>query len=385
VFVSRTPGQSNDGSTPCPGDLNGDSVVGVEDLPQVLDRCGDPDPLVDVDGSCLVDVGDVLVLRSEWGGCEAATGTATVGGASVLVFDCTALIQIKRVHGARRRSCESDAVTQHPYNAFCAYPPTYPPERRMTERVRVEARVHSEYAVDSFTKMDGGIRFYGFVNAVILKAGEHPKVLDFGAGRGCFDDVRRSGFARHLQDLRHTGAEVWAADIDPVVLTHPCSDHQVHFDPSEPLPFEDEQFDVIVSDMVFEHIEDPAAMTAELKRILKPDGWICARTPNKWGYLTLCSRMIPNTLHDRLLKHIQPFRKAEDVFPTVYKLNSPRDIKKQFPRDAVCWYYDIAEPAYHFNNRLVYRLFLLLHRLLPPKFAVCMCVFVHKRGANETA
>ena len=251
----------------------------------------------------------------------------------------------------------------------------------MTDHTRVETHVHSEYAVDCFTKMDGSIRFYGFVNAVILKAGSKVKVLDFGAGRGGFHDMKRSVFARHLQDLRKTGAEVWASDIDPIVLTHPCSDHQVHFDPNEPLPFENEQFDVIVSDMVFEHIEDPSAMTAELRRILKPGGWICARTPNKWGYPTMCSRMIPNTLHDRLLKYIQPFRKAEDVFPTVYKLNSPSDLKRKFPQDDVHWYYDIAEPAYHFNNRFAYCLFLMLHRLLPPKFAVCVCLFVHKRAS----
>lgn len=69
VFVTSTPGQSNDGSIPCPGDINGDGTVGVQDLLLVLDRWGLADPLVDVDGSGLVDVGDVLVLISAWGGC----------------------------------------------------------------------------------------------------------------------------------------------------------------------------------------------------------------------------------------------------------------------------------------------------------------------------
>lgn len=252
----------------------------------------------------------------------------------------------------------------------------------MTDRVRVEAQVHSEFAVDSFTKLDGSIRFYGYVWSVILKAGSQPKVLDFGAGRGCFHENQPSVFSRHLQNLQNTGSEVWASDVDPVVLAHPCSDHQVHFDPKEPLPFENEQFDVIVSNMVFEHIEDPSATMAELRRILKPGGWICVRTPNKWGYLAMCARMIPNALHDRLLKYIQPFRKAEDVFPTVYKLNSPSDLKRKFPQDDVHWYYDIAEPAYHFNNRFAYRLLLILHRLIPPKLAVCVCMFVHKRASE---
>lgn len=246
----------------------------------------------------------------------------------------------------------------------------------------VESRVHAEYAVDAFTKLDGAIRFYGFVHAVILKI-EHDKpcVLDFGAGRGGFFHNRTSQYARYVQDLRNTGAEVWAADVDPIVLEHPCSDHQVQFNPAEPLPFEDEQFDVIVSDMVFEHLDDPAAVMAELRRILKPGGWICVRTPNKWGYLTLCARLIPSALHARVLKWVQPDRMPGSAFPTVYKLNSPRDLKRYFPGDHLHWYYDIAEPAYHCGSTLIYRSLLLVHRLLPPKLAVCVCMFVRKQPA----
>ena len=244
-----------------------------------------------------------------------------------------------------------------------------------------ESRTHSEYAVDAFTKFDGGIRFYGFVHAIILKTdADKACVLDFGAGRGGFFYNRDSEYSKYVQDLRNTGAEVWAADVDSIVLEHPCSNHQVQFDPAEPLPFEDEQFDVIVSDMVFEHLADPASTMSELRRILKPGGWICVRTPNKWGYLALCTRLIPNTLHERVLKWVQPNRKPGSVFPTVYKLNSPKDLKRHFSEDDVHWYYDIAEPAYHCGRVLIYRALLLMHRLLPPKLAVCVCMFVRKRS-----
>ena len=66
-------------------------------------------------------------------------------------------------------------------------------------------------------------------------------------------------------------------------------------------------------------------------------------------------------------------------------VQTERDLKRHFPEDQVSWYYDIAEPAYHFNRRLVYRMFLLMHRLLPPKFAVCVCLFVQKRPAGTAS
>jgi len=240
------------------------------------------------------------------------------------------------------------------------------------------AKIHSEYGIDSFTKHDGTVLFFNFVRALIAKIGTKPKVLDFGAGRGSFHYSKTSTYSAQLHDLQSAGAEVWAADIDDVVKSHPCSDHQVVLKIGEPLPFEDNTFDLIVSDFVFEHLDDPKDIAEELLRITKPSGWICARTPNKWGYITFASRLIPNALHAILLKKVQPNRAAEDVFPTVYKLNSPKDIRKNFLGSKVHWYYHSGDPSYHFGCGAMYRFLLLLHRLLPPKLSTCVCFFIQK-------
>lgn len=187
---------------------------------------------------------------------------------------------------------------------------------------------HPEMAIDGFTVGDGTVMFFSFVQSCCLKTNAQ-EVLDYGAGRGMFWSEDKSEYRRRLRDLRNTGARVTACDIDNAVLSHPCSDHQVLIEPKTTLPFEDGRFDVIVSENTFEHIEDAEHAASELYRVLKPGGYLCARTPNGTGYLRLLSSMVPNRLHTRVLSSVQPDRKAEDVFPTVYKMNTPSQIDRK--------------------------------------------------------
>ena len=241
-------------------------------------------------------------------------------------------------------------------------------------------RIHPERGVAGFTKSDGTILFYNFVKAAACRVGAR-RVLDFGAGRGAlFDTPVR--WRLELQDLRQFGAEVWAADVDPVVTDHPASHHQVVLELGAPLPFEDDFFDVIVSDFTFEHIEQPERVAAELQRVVRPGGWICARTVNRLGYIKLASSLVPNRLHVKALSRIQPGRQEQDVFPTVYRMNSVGQVRKLFPGCEVYAVHDKAQPAYHFNNPLIYRLFRALHAVLPGALAPLVYFFIRKPPAE---
>ena len=185
---------------------------------------------------------------------------------------------------------------------------------------------------------------------------------------------------RWLQNFRGRCAHVDGCDPDPVVLENPTLDAAAVLKGGEPLPYEDERFDLIVSRYVFEHIDDPEWAAKELLRVLKPGGWICAMTPNSWGYVALASRLVPNRLHSRALSRVQPGRQGKDVFPTVYKLNRPSAVKRYFGGGADVYHYSTsAVPSYHFGNLFLLRLQQLLHRLTPPMFDVGLRFFIRKR------
>lgn len=241
-------------------------------------------------------------------------------------------------------------------------------------------RIHPERGAAGFTKHNGTIRFYNFVKAIMAQV-DAKRILDFGAGRGgpMETDI---WWRRELQDLRQLGAEVWAADLDTAVLQHPASHHQVVLEMGAPLPFPDDHFDVIVSDWTFEHIDAPEHVASELLRVVRPGGYICARTANKHGYLKLAASAVPNRLHTRVLDYVQPNRKHEDIFPTVYKMNSVGQVRRLFPGCDVFWYRHNSEPAYYFGIPILYRMFSLLHRLLPETLSVSICFFIRKRTAK---
>jgi len=236
--------------------------------------------------------------------------------------------------------------------------------------------IHPERHIDGFSKLSGTVTFYSFVRAIALKHGA-KNILDYGAGRGeTFESPE--ALNTHLRDLRFNGAQVCACDIDSAVKSHPRSHEQVVISPDRPLPFPDGAFDLIVSDMTFEHITDPQFVASELLRVLRPGGYICARTPNKYGYVALITRLIPNSRHVGLLRHVQPDRKAEDVFPTVYRMNTPGQVRRLFKSCEVYCFTLSAEPSYFFGSAFVYRTMLVLHRFLPWFLDTTLCLFIRK-------
>lgn len=245
----------------------------------------------------------------------------------------------------------------------------------------VAQRLFPEVGVGGFTRVDGTVQFYARINSLLQP---HHIVVDFGAGRGSELQNSASPFRTGLRKLQGKCAKLIGVDVDEAVLKNPFIDEAVVIEPYGKLPFEDASVDVVVADWVFEHIGSPERTISELHRILKPGGWICARTPNRFGYLGIAANLVPNSLHTAVLKVMQPNRKEEDVFPTTYQLNSFGALKRHFPQsqwDAMTYSWN-AEPAYFGKSALLWRCVLLLHRLMPEFFGTTLMVFLQKRDTG---
>lgn len=248
----------------------------------------------------------------------------------------------------------------------------------MKKSARIKAAWFPEVGVGGFTSIDGTIEFYTRINALLEPT---MTVLNFGAGRGVSLIESESEYKKELMTLKGKVKKVIACDVDKTVLHNPGADETMVTQPDEPLPFANNTFDIIISDFVFEHIANPALMSAELQRILRPGGWICARTPNKYCLISILTRLTRNSQHVSLLRRVQPERKSIDTFPTVFRFNSMRDIKNWFGLEIFenfTYRYE-AEPSYFFNSRFVFTLMLLINRFIPSLMKSGLFVFLRKK------
>ena len=131
-----------------------------------------------------------------------------------------------------------------------------------------------------------------------------------------------------------------------------------------------------------EHIGNTALFAVEVHRVLKPGGWFCARTPTKYNYVSLGARLVANSRHAVALRILQPDRRAEDVFPTRYYLNTRSDIRRAsgLERFEDHTHLYSSEPQYP-GRQWVYRALRLTHRVLPSLLAGNLFVFLRKLPA----
>ncbi len=252
----------------------------------------------------------------------------------------------------------------------------------MTAPGRTARRHFPEVEAGGFSRVDGTVAFYTRVRALTSSS---STVLDFGAGRGRFleDPV---AFRRDLQRLRGAVARVVGVDVDAAVLENTAVDEAHVIVAGDPLPLPDASVDIVVADFVFEHVDDPRWAALELDRVLRPGGWICARTPNRQGVIAAAARLVPNRHHAAVLRTLQPHKRERDTFPTVYRMNSPAALRACFPpqRYAHLTYAHDGGPAYAGGSRIGWAFFRSLARLTPARFRPMLFVLIQKH-ADGTA
>lgn len=233
-----------------------------------------------------------------------------------------------------------------------------------------------EVKAGGFSRKDGTVQFYTRVNALLEP---HHTVLDLGAGRGEWTEDHVA-YRRELRRIQGKVRETIGADIDPVVSTHPAVDRHVVMDDVVTIPLEDESVDVIVSDHTFEHVAAPEELVASMRRVIRPGGWLCARTPNRFGMIGVAASLVPNKQHRQWLSRLQPGRQERDVFPTLYKMNTRRTLVRLFPAhewDLIAYTFS-AEPAYFGNSRRAIKAVDAIQSRLPSGLGTTWCVFARR-------
>lgn len=154
-----------------------------------------------------------------------------------------------------------------------------------------------------------------FRERILVHLRKDSIVLDLGAGAGIVAAMNFRGLA----------AKVCGVDLDPRVQENPFLDEGKISDAGE-IPYPDNVFDIVFSDNVMEHLDAPENVFREIVRVLKPGGMLLFKTPNRMHYMPLIARSTPLWFH-QYMNRLRG-RREVDTFPTRYKANSAKQIKR---------------------------------------------------------
>lgn len=114
------------------------------------------------------------------------------------------------------------------------------------------------------------------------------------------------------------------------LLVHQTLQHRVCSN-LEQIPFQAGSFDVITCNMVVEHLAHPAAVFREFARVLRAGDLLLVHTPNRLNYLVaggmIFKKLLPQSVIRKLVS-VSAGRKQEDIFPTFYRANSRRGLRR---------------------------------------------------------
>ena len=150
---------------------------------------------------------------------------------------------------------------------------------------RITQKLYKKFYLDNENWIDGTSLF---VKLIRDRLKPDFKILDIGAGKG-----------KHATNFKGEVKKVMGLDINLIIKENPYLDDRIIGD-IHSIPFKNSQFDIVIADNVFEHLNHPENALDEISKVLKTNGYLIFRTPNLWHYVPLISKVTPYYIHTKI-------------------------------------------------------------------------------------
>ena len=167
--------------------------------------------------------------------------------------------------------------------------------------------------------------------------------------------------------LSKISASLIGLDVNSSVVQNKFLREAVVYD-GKSFPLPSSSLDVVVTDFVNEHLEDPIATCQEIHRVLVEGGVFVFRTPNIYHYVSAVARVTPHWFHKLVanrLRNLPP--EQSEPHPTYYRFNSPKAVRTVLRVTGFkIRHLELIEkdPSYGMSSRVLFFLFMGYERLV---------------------
>ncbi|GAU96287.1 hypothetical protein RvY_07754-2 [Ramazzottius varieornatus] len=180
-------------------------------------------------------------------------------------------------------------------------------DRKAKELQRDRAAAQEDVGVYDYLRSEAGYRLADRIKDVSRK---FDKALDIGCGRG---QVAEHIYCDMVGRLYQT--ELSKGFLDQSKSSPEAETVKMHLDEELPLPFEDNEMDLVVSSLNLHWVNNLPGLLQQIHRILKPDGcFIAAMFGGETLFELRCSLQLAETEREGgFAPHISPFTSIRDV------------------------------------------------------------------------